>query len=257
MDMIDNELIIADALDKEIKLTDGEIREVLEERFGPNVTLTLDKVGITHDEAWNMIKNELIVQRMSWWFIHSKAVNSVTPQDIRSAYRSYLKNNPAHSEWSYRVVSIRSPEPMDVLANQVHQLLVESGKSPELLEEELKKMAPTDVTIAVSNEFNAKTDELSDLHKNGISDLEPKRYSNISYQLARGDKPNVYRVFYLLKKNDIPAPKFEEMSAHLRNQLIQSAVGKTSESYLTKLRKHYGFESENTIPEDLHPFSLQ
>src|SRR3990167_11079476 len=36
MDMIDNELILSDATDKEIKLTDGEVREALEERFAPN-----------------------------------------------------------------------------------------------------------------------------------------------------------------------------------------------------------------------------
>ena len=50
MDMVDNELIISDANDKEIKVTDGEVREVMEERFGPNVMQTLDKIGLTYEK---------------------------------------------------------------------------------------------------------------------------------------------------------------------------------------------------------------
>src|SRR5579872_3060389 len=42
MEMIDHELILADAAEKEVKLTDGEVREEMEARFGPNVMLTLD-----------------------------------------------------------------------------------------------------------------------------------------------------------------------------------------------------------------------
>ena len=68
MEMIDGELILADAADKEIKLTDGEVREEIERRFGPSVSVTLDKIGLTQEEAWRLVKNEMIVQRMNWWF---------------------------------------------------------------------------------------------------------------------------------------------------------------------------------------------
>src|SRR5438105_5026294 len=83
MDMIDHELIIAEAENKEIKLTDGEVREAMEERFGPNIMKTLDQIGLTYDETWKMIRNEMIVQRMTGFFVYNKAVASVTPQDIR------------------------------------------------------------------------------------------------------------------------------------------------------------------------------
>ena len=57
-EMVDNELILADAESREIKLTDGEIREEMERRFGPNVQITLDKIGFSLDDAKNMIKKE-------------------------------------------------------------------------------------------------------------------------------------------------------------------------------------------------------
>lgn len=257
MDMIDQELIISDALDKEIKLTDGEIRESMEERFGPNVMQTLDKIGLTYDEAWKMLKSELIVQRMSWWFIQSKAMSSVTPQDIRQAYRLYLEENPAYTQWKYRVISIRVDKANDPLSEQIHQLLSSSGKSPDALSEELKKLEAPGITIAISNEFDASDKELSELHKESLASLLPGSYSEPSFQTSRVDKKTVYRIFYLIDKSEHPAPAFEDLAQQLRNDLVQKAAGEESKGYVTKLRKHYGYDSTTVIPEDLHPFSLQ
>lgn len=256
MDMIDNELIIADANDKELKVTDGEIREAMEERFAPNVMQTLDKIGLTYDETWKMVKNELLVQRMSWWFIHSKATSSVTPQDIRQAYRLYLAENPAYSEWKYRVVSIRVDAANEALSEQVHQLLTENGKPPVELQDALKQFETPGVSIAVSNEFVAKTQDLSELHKASLESLTPGDYSKPSFQTSR-DKKAVYRIFYLVDKTDFSAPTFDALSQNLRSQLVQKAVVENSQTYLGKLRKHYGFEEDKAIPEDLKPFSLQ
>ncbi len=197
MDMIDQELMISDANDKEIKVTDGEVRESMEERFGPNVMQTLDQIGLTYDETWKIVRNDLIVQRMSYWFIHSKATTSVTPQDIRQAYRLYLEKNPPYSDWKYRVISIRLDHPDDMLSHRVYQLLSESGKAPEFLGEELKKLEAPGISIAISNEFNAKTQELSELHKASLNSLAPGTYSKPSFQSSRADKKTIYRIFYL------------------------------------------------------------
>lgn len=256
-DIVDNELIIADALDKEIKLTDGEVREEIEQRFGPKVTETLDKIGLTPKEAWDIVKNEMIVQRMTWWFVHSKATSKVTPQDIRQAYRLYLKENPPHSEWTYRVVSIRSKEDSEELSSQIYRLLVERGKKPDLLEESLKELETEEVKISVSNEYVAKTQDLSETHRSALESLSPGSYGEPTYQLSRRDKKNVYRIFYLVDKNDFPAPAFQGIASDLRNQLIQKASMQESEEYIAKLRKHYGYDSNDLAPEDMHPFSFQ
>lgn len=237
MEMIDNELILADAQDKEIKLTDGEVREAIEERFGPNVVETLDKIGLTYDEAWKMIKEDMIVQRMSWWFVHSRAISSVTPKDIKEAYRLYLKANPAYVEMKYRVITVRDAD----LAEKTHQLL--SGKRPE--EVELGE------GVTLSNEFVAKDIELSDSHRNALSHLEPGTYS--PPLISKG----TYKIFYLVQKTEHPAPAFEDLSNHLRNELTQKAVAKESENYVGKLRKHYGFESQKLVAENVQPFSIQ
>ncbi len=255
-DMIDHELIISDATDKEIKLSDGEVREVMEERFGPNVTQTLDRIGLTYDETWKMVRNELIVQRMSWWFIQSKAINNVTPQDIRQAYRLYLEENPAYSEWKYHVLSIRADEKNDSLAEEIYNALVQEGKSPLDLKDLLKNFEAPGVSVSISNEFNTKSQDLSDIHRTALENLSEGSYSKPQVSLSRVDKKAVYRIFYLVDKMDFPAPAFEAISQQLKGGLIQQAIAKESEGYLGKLRKFYGFDDQ-AIPDDLHPFSLQ
>lgn len=256
MEMIDNELILADAEEKEIKLSDADIRETMEARFGPNVLSTLDNIGLTYDEAWKLLKKELIVQRMSWWFVQSKAIQSVTPQSIRDAYRGFLKDNPSFQELTYRIVSIRG-ENLQSQAEKVHNILAESGKSPELLAD---KLCAFDPSIQVSAEYKASDLEISESHRSVLTSIETGAYSCPVIQKSRSDNKEIARIFYLAAKTDHPAPAFQDLSSNLRDQLIQKAVAQHSQNYVAKLRKHYGFDTgflNEALPEDLHPFSLQ
>lgn len=257
MDLVDNELILADASDKGVKLTEGEIREEIEMRFGPNVLSTLDHIGLTFDEAWKMVKREMTVRRMNWWFVHSKAMQSVTPKEIRSAYKAYLQEHPAYKEFSYRIISLKKEKDLALFAEKISSFLENhSSKDPSSLEEELKKIDPQ---IQVSSLFQTSDQEIAKSHLEILSELDPLEYSKALIQKGR-DQKEVARFFYLVEKKDFPAPNFEEISSQLREQLIQKAVIKESTAYLNKLRKHYGFDDKilkECAPDDLHPFSLQ
>ncbi len=264
MEMIDNELMLADAAEREIKLTDGEVREEMENRFGPNVMQTLDRIGLSYDETWKMLKNEMLVQRMVWFFIHSKAIQKVTPQEIKQAYRMYLKENPPYQEWTYRVISLRADQNdvLQKLADATYKLLSDGGQSPESVAAQLKELetqyAPC--SIQLSTEYKASDTELSEAHRTALAALTPGQYSKPSTQTSRVDKKTVSRIFYLSQKTDHPAPKFEEISARLKSDLTQKAVTVESTDYLSKLRKHYGFDPthlKESLPEDLNPFVLQ
>ena len=264
LELIDHELILADAEDREIKVTDGEVREELENRFGPNVMLTLDKVGISYPDAWKMIRNEMTVQRMMWYFIHSKALQNVTPQDIRQEYHRYLKEHPAYQEWTYRVVSIRegSKDQIQAFAEKAHAKLHESGQDPATLEAELKKMEQEHpgCSVTVSPEYKANHLKLSDAHKSALSSLSEGEYGKPLVQFSKAENKTIARIFYLSEKQDFPAPSFEDLYVKLNGELIQKAVASESDRYIAKLRKHYGYDAEHlkeSLPDNLTPFSLR
>jgi hypothetical protein len=259
MEMIDHELILADAADKEVKLTDAEVREEIENRFGPNVMSTLDTIGISYDEAWKMIKNEIIVTRMTWWFIQSKAMAKVTPQEIRQGYRLYLKENPARTEWKYRVLSLRETDPATI--EELHRKIQEQAIAIEEFPAFLKEFeaAHPSCNVSLSNEYSASDAELSDSHRTSLYQLTPGSFGPPVTQTSR-DKKKLTRIFYLAEKTDIPAPTFEQLASQIKNELIQKHSIEISELYLQKLRKHYRFDAEHLqemLPADLQPFALQ
>jgi hypothetical protein len=259
MEMIDNELILSDATEKEIKLTDAEVREEIENRFGPNVMTTLDKIGISYDETWKLIKNEMIVARMTWWFIQSKAMAKVTPQEIRQGYRLYLKENPARTDWKYRVLTIRDAD--QAVIEKLSQKIQEENIAIEELPSVLKEFeaAHSPCSLSFSNEYSAADAELSDSHRASLASLEVGSFGAPVTQVSR-DKKKLTRIFYLAEKTDVPAPTFEQLAPQIKNELFQKKSMEISGVYLEKLRKHYRYDAahlQETLPADLQPFALQ
>lgn len=53
-DLIDKEVILADAEEHKMPLTNGSIRQEMELLFGPNIIANLDKIGMSYDEAYKI-----------------------------------------------------------------------------------------------------------------------------------------------------------------------------------------------------------
>ncbi len=256
MEMIDSELILADATDHEIKISDAEVREAMENRFGPNTLLTLDEIGLPYEEASKMMRDEMIVQRMSWWFIQAKAMQSVTPSEIKQAYKAHIEKNPAYQELTYRIVSVRGDKCREG-ARKIHQYLVEKGVSPELFASELTAIAPQ---AQVSSAYTASDLEISETHKTPLSMLSPGSFSAPITQKSRTAKQQIVRIFYLAERKEHPSPTFQELGSTLQGELMQKALAEHSQHYVQKLRKRYGFDPlflQSSLPEDMHPFSFQ
>ncbi|MEM8728186.1 MAG: hypothetical protein AAGE99_05770 [Chlamydiota bacterium] len=257
-DMIDDELIFLDAQDKEIKISDGEVREALEERFGPKIMSNLHRVNYDYEEARTMIRQELTVQQLVGMKVHSKAFQATTPQAIKMAYEKYLDKNPSREEWRYRVLSIRGKdqERCKDIAEKGYNLLKEEGqpieKLPSMLEED-------GVTVSLSDDYNGKSDKLSKMHFDVIKALPPNSYSPPVLQVSRYDNSAVMRIFYLkdIVKN-LPET-FEQMHDRLKNKLLHETSDKEKAVYVQSLQKRFGYENHSPkfeLPEDYQPFVL-
>lgn len=262
--MIDNELIMADAEKLELKTTDAEVRERVLERFGPNIMTSLDKIGITYEEARKMIHAELVVEKMTWYRIHSKALQNVNPQDIKVAYQKYCEKNPSQEKWDYQVLSIRTKDASigEQLAQKAYDLLqsTQSGllSVKEKLQTELTEQSETSVTV--SEEFSNTEKTISDAHKEVLSTLQTKAISAPIRQTSRYDNSVVYRIFYLKNHTRTVVPPFSQMSEKIKDELLNQAVTKESQTYIAKLRSKFGYDTksiQDTIPNDFQPFSLQ
>lgn len=262
--MIDNELMLADAEKLKIKIPDAEVREKIYERFGPNVMASLDKLGLTYDEAWQAIYSEYAVQGMNWHRVLSKAKQLIGPQEIKNAYVRHLVENPPKEEWKYRVVSIRTITETigNILAQKAYALLHNENLSLETLVQRLQLEFSEDpnTTIHLSEEYNVEGKGLSASHKEILCNLKSDSYSAPIPQTSRIDKSIVHRIFYLKEHTQEPPPTFDSLTTELEDKLLQEEVNKEFPKYLQKLRVQFNIDEKlisSEIPKDFQPFSLK
>lgn len=262
-ELIDKELILADAEENKLPVSSGDVRQEMEQLFGPNIIGNLDKVGLSFDDAWKIVQGDIIIRRMMYLRVNAKAVRQVTPQDVREAYDQHVKTIIRPDEWTYQVISLRSSDPEEgaIAANIAYTLLTENGIPLHALAETLKKMPhAAKVQINVSDEFHHVDKDVSEIYKASLSKLQNGNYSPPIAQKSRSDKSSVFRIFYL-KEHLIGGPvPFNEAEMRIKDKLIEIAMAKESEAYLNKLRKHFDVHEDdvkNLTAGDFQPFLLK
>ncbi|MBS0656601.1 MAG: SurA N-terminal domain-containing protein, partial [Verrucomicrobia bacterium] len=151
-DIVDRELVIADAQDKNLLVSSGDVREELEEIFGPNMMLNLDAAGLQLSEAWEIIKADITIRRMLYYQVQSRILPQITPQDVRKRYEQHVAMLKESSDCIWKAVSIRASqqEQAVVLGSRAHLLLTEEKLPLDALQEKLQEHQQWDDTVVVS-----------------------------------------------------------------------------------------------------------
>lgn len=265
-DLINKELVLADAQDHKMEVTSGDIRQEMETSFGPNIIENLDKVGMSFDEAAKIIESELMIRRIVGARVHAKAVRTVTPTKVQQAYEKFVRDpkNASLTEWRYQVVNIndRNSKKAEEASKEAYRLIVEEKVPLNQLADKLKEanvLGPK-TKITVSEEITNNEGELSDSYKKILTPLAANTVSQPSAQKSRTTRAMVYRIFYVHDRKEGGVPPFADMENKLRERLLNELVDKETEKYLTKLRLHYRVRDSDidaNIPKTYQPFGLQ
>lgn len=264
-ELIDKELILADAKESKIEVSGGDVRQEMEVSFGPNIIANLDKIGMSFDEAFKIVQEEIIIQRMLGGRVHAKAFRTVTPIKVQQAYETFTQDpaNARLSQWIYRVVTVkdRTLEKTEETANAAYQLLLE-GVLLDQLASRLKerKLLGRRAKFTVSNEVKNHEQELSPIYKEILSKLDTGMYSQPFPYKSRRVNGTVYRILYVQEKIPGGNPSFKELEGTLKDQLLDRAIDQETDQYLLKLRQHYHIlqkELDAFLPVDYQPFLLK
>ena len=213
-ELINKELVLADAEENKLNINSGEVRQEMEQLFGPNIITNLDKIGMSLDEALKIVKGDLTIRRMMLIRINSKAIRTIGPQDIRNAYEEYIKNNVKTDVWHYHVISIRDKDiakgtkAADLLAN-----IVKENPTLEVFKEKIKQLPGIEKSTAinVSDEYEHNELQLSPAYKEILLTLKAGAYSEPVSQRSRTDKTTVYRIFFLKEKVEGKVAAFNDI----------------------------------------------
>lgn len=256
-ELINKELILADAEENKVQIGIGEVRQEMEHLFGPNIIGNLDKIGMTYDEAWKIIQGDIQLHRMLYIRVNSKAMREVTPRDVYAHYEEYAKENIIPDKWSYRVISIRNKDPSigAATANVAYQYLVVDGLPLDQLISELKSHSTTNTSsVNISELLVHEGKDVSPTYKEILDSMKPKTYSRPVPQKSK-DKSLVFRFFYLDEMSPGGAPSFKEVENKIKEKLLTQEVNEKGEAYVKKLYEH--FDVHEMIPEGFEPFSMK
>jgi len=256
-DLIEKELILADAEEIKIPVSSGDVRQEMESLFGPNIIETLDKIGLSFSEAMEIVEKDIIMRRTLYVRVNSKAIRAVTPQTIKKAYEEWAADNAIPPEWRYRVISFRDED--EARAAETAAAAYRLLKEEQVPLDALKEKVPAGAKVNVSGELCHSEKEVSPRYKEVLVTLEPESFSRPGAFASRATGAKVYRIFYLKEKSGGRVPEFSEVEGKLKNGLIEKAIAKESSAYLKRLKEHFHFddsEIEARISENFQPFVL-
>lgn len=256
-ELIDKELIIADAEENKMPVSSGDVRQEMERLFGPNIIANLDKINMSFDEAWKIIQGDILLHRMLFVRVNSKALRQITPSDVYAYYQEFAKENVKLPTWSYQVISIRDKDPSNgaVTANIVYHLLSEEKVPLADLPTKLEEIPLISSSkINVSDLFVHTEKEMAPSYKDIVEKLAADTYSAPVIQQSK-DKSKVFRLFYLKESSPGGAPPFCEVEGILKEKLIEKEVAERAKAYVKKMREH--FDIQEMAPADFVPFVLK
>lgn len=264
-EMIDKELIVADAEESKLQTSAGDIRQEMEALFGPNIIANLDKIGLTFEEAKEMVRADIIIRRMMFHRVQLKAINRATPQKIFEAYQEAAKTNIRDNNWVYNVITLRHSDPVKAAeaGHLAYTLLNDEKIALADLPEKMKDLlasSPKQATVAVSEEFHTNEKELSETYKKALEAMTPGSYSIPVSQKSRVDRSTVVRIFYFKEMVTGGPIPYREMEGKIKEKIIEDGIEKETVAYLTKLRQHFDVQEgqmKELLESDFQPFILK
>lgn len=263
-DLIDRNLMIADSEEKGFPISSGDIREELEEIFGPDVMLNLDSAGLTLDEAWQLVKADIIIRRMLYYQVRMRITPQITPNEIRKAYDEYVKTMSTQKECVWRCLTLKSNDTASATAyaEKLKTLLTQEKIPLDDLQQELEKRGSVDpqIQLLISQPFRQKQSELSASLQELLLTMQEGSYSKPLLQSSRSDPNPVVRVYYVQELKAETIPGLQEMEPVLREEITQNMTTKQTAVYLDDLRRHFHLSKEQIekeLPVNFQPFVIK
>lgn len=262
-ELVDKELILADADEVGLPVAKGDVREEMERMFGPRVLETLQDLGLTYSEAWKILRDDIAIRRMISYRVNSKAMKEVSPALIKATYAQSHQETPPQKRWTYQVLSIRGADEatLTTLGEELHLWTKgEEISSLEKIQAHSETLSfPQGVTLTLSAPFQHDEASISTAYREGVSSLSPGEISLPILQQNRRDASPICRLFQLHDCEENLPPSFAEKAKEIESQLVGEAIDRGSEKYVQKLKEHFGVAKDAlvSLPDDFQPFQLR
>ena len=259
-DLVDRELVVAEAEEKSFVVSNGDVREELEEIFGPDVMLNLDSAGLMLEDAWEMVKADILIRRMLYMQVHARVFPQITPKKIAEEYQKKIVGSGMSEEYAWSTISVRSQEKEAAanIAEAAYNLVVNEKVPLDELQKKLES-APCwnpQVSLSISPTFRQTLHNLTPQMRELFTMLAPGECSKPLLQTSKADQVPVMRLYVVHEKVAHTPPPLAEVESKLKEALTQELVAAGTQEYFARLRHHFD-SSPEAFPTSFKPFELK
>ncbi len=250
-ELMDQELIYQDAIDHNMIITDAEGRDQLVKMYGEKYITHIDQIGMTMKEALDMVKKEMLIQRMVYFRVHYQARNAITPSIVAQKYKELCQQQPETDIWSYQTLTFKGPtQAAYELARQWKEKLV-AGATPE----ECKTLTQEGVTSTISRLNQQSSLNLNQKYLEVLQKIQEQSWSD-PICFKEDDKEGLVRLFFLKEKTHLALPAFSKIRQQIEDEIFQTAVAEENQRYIVKLRRQLEQEHGQSLQQVFNPTSL-
>lgn len=158
-DLVERKVIMVFADENKMEVGHGDIREEMEVTFGPNVLLKLYEAGVSSDDAYDMIRQDVMMRRILQFYVRMPAIATITPQKIKARFLEKYSNTTKGDKLSWQILSVRAP---DAINAKKHLLqIIESLNAKEMTVGEAKKSLPEGLELLQSPLYVTEVEQLA------------------------------------------------------------------------------------------------
>ncbi len=256
-ELVDRHLIVVMAEEKGFQITNGDIRQELEEMFGPNVMMNLYEAGLSMHEVHEMMKADILLRRVLSFYVRNPVFASITPEVVKQAYTEKSKELKGQASWVWRSVTIRAKE-KDCPQEVASKVWIWLEKEHLPLEAVTSKL-PSGIELVVSQPFHSEKKELAPNLRTVFQSLSVGSYSAPVAFTSKADAHQGWRCYIADEEKEGAVPSFAEMEQRVREELAGPEIEKRTKSFFDDLRKQYNVKQSVASEEWLafEPFQLK
>jgi hypothetical protein len=235
-ELVDRRLALLYSEEKQLHLTNGDIRQELEDIYGPNVLMSLYEEGLSLQESYEMMREDIQFRRVVFFFVQSPIQTSLTPHIVHEAYNRKVAELQRQKGWLWRSITLKGKTaPLEkAKALEIHKDLAEKKISLKAFMEHI----PEDLDVVVSQQFRSFQHEVAPSVASLLQELPLHSYSS-PIPVTKGESVEGWRI-YIVDEYFLPKiPLFYEIEGEIKNDLASPEIHRKTDEFFQGLRKQY------------------
>lgn len=236
-DLVNRLLVLSWADERQFQVSNGDVRQELEEVFGPDVMINLYESGFSLNEVQEMIRADILLRRLLYFYVRLPVLAGISPSRVRALYeeKRHAEGCAELLHWRSITVKAKQGECAKKEADAVFNML----QKEKISIADVCKKIPATIEVTASEQFQSVKNELAPHTYEILSKLPDGTYSEPASFVGKQNGQKGWRFYTVDKREQVPLPPIDQMEEALRAEIAQPEIAAKTKELFDSLHKEY------------------